>query len=182
MNAPEFTQFLVPNDHAIVKVLTFKDNPALLIRLIEANISDGEFQILMGHIKTFLRLVRKKKIKYHFVIDVHMIENIPYMKLIEIQTMLSAKRDVLARHLHNTVIITQSEAMKKIVDASMLLYEPARPFALYVAHPPQDTGVLEIPTALANSGIYTFMENNLNTYDLNDKKPDCIDICNLPRK
>lgn len=173
MDAPEFAQFLVPNDHAIVKVLLHRNRHVMLMRLLNPEITDDEFDTLLTHIKTFLRLVKRKNLKYHFVIDVHTIENIPYMRLIELQTWLTTKRTVLVQHLHNTVIITQSDAMKAVVDVSMLIYEPSRPFSIYVAHPPQQFDAVGIPAVLANE-VYSFMDTNLNpTAD--------VDVANLPR-
>jgi hypothetical protein len=139
----------------------------------------------------FFRLVRKMGIRYHFVIDVHTIENIPYMRLVEIQTYLGTQRERLRTHLHNSTIVTQSEAMKKVVNLSMTtIYTPTRPFLCVVARPPQEMHpLLKVPACVADE-VSTFMLRNVNTTPLPPSRTPhengCataknIDVSTLPR-
>lgn len=93
------------------------------------------------------------------------------------KTMLTCKRDILCRHLHNSVIVTQSIAMKKLVDLSMTIgYAAARPFSVYVATPPQAVDKLGLPVSVSDTDLYQFMERNVN-----DTQLDIVDINALPR-
>ena len=186
----EFASICETNHIASTEILEFDGRYILLIRLVDANITDEDFDKLLARMADFFKLVKKTRIRYHFVIDVHLIENIPYMRLVEIQTYLVTQRERLLVHLHNTIIITQSDAMKKVVDVSMnTIYKPTRPFLCVVAKPPQriHTG-LKVPMSVSDE-VSVFLKQHINTTPLPaPRTPHSasatatqIDVTSLPR-
>lgn len=190
MALSEFASICDTNHIASTEFLEFDGRYILLIRLVDANITDDDFDKLLARMVNFFKLVKKTRIRYHFLIDVHTIENIPYMRLVEIQTYLATQRERLLVHLHNSIIITQSDAMKKVVDVSMnTIYNPTRPFLCVVAKPPQQihTG-LKVPMSVSEE-VSTFLKQHINMSPLPPSRPPRsasatstqIDVTSLPR-
>ncbi len=190
MALSEFASICDTNHIASTEFLEFDGRYILLIRLVDANITDDDFDKLLARMADFFKLVKKTRIRYHFLIDVHTIENIPYMRLVEIQIYLASQRERLLVHLHNSIIITQSDAMKKVVDVSMnTIYNPTRPFLCVVAKPPQrsHTG-LKVPMSVSEE-VSTFLKQHINMSPLPPPRPPRsasatstqIDVTSLPR-
>jgi len=184
------------NRIATTEFLEHDGRAILIIRLTDARVTDDDFDQLLERMALFFKLVKRHRVKYHFVIDVHTIENIPYMRLVEIQTYLLSQRARLAMYLHNSVIITQSDAMKKVVDYSMCtVYTPTRPFTCLVAKPPQELHpALKVPQGVVDE-VVTFLGEHINTTPLPPERPraaadaaggappapTAIDLSTLPR-
>jgi hypothetical protein len=191
MDLAAFATICVTNHIAMTEFIEHDGRHILLIRLTDANITDGNFDDLLSRMALFFKLVKRVGIRYHFVIDLHTIENIPYMRLVEIQTYLATQRERLLVHLHNTIIVTQSDAMKKVVDVSMsTIYTPSRPFMCVVAKPPQTMHpTLKVPVCVADE-VSAFLMRHLNTEPMPPPRAprECesapakkIDVSSLPR-
>ena len=140
------------NKYADSDIVSIDDQIAMVITMHDATFGDPEYEALLHNIRSFLNVVCEHRTRYHFIIDMHNIEAIPYLRLLQMHRFLNRRKDIFSTFLHCSIVITQSAAMKTLVDWSMMtLYTPTRPFACLVARPPQQLNdTLRVPESLVS--------------------------------
>ena len=126
----EFLNQIPENDSISMRAITDNGSTIFFVTLLKKYITDELWTASLKIIDKFLHLVDAKELKYNFIFDNHTCDETPYMKLYELQQMLTQNVAILDRRLYSTTVITKSQAMKMVIEASFQIYKPRKPIKI----------------------------------------------------
>jgi hypothetical protein len=139
-------------------------DPIFVFRVLDGNVNDEEWAEAMRLVKRFVRWVQSSNVRYHFCFVTHECDVLPASRLLDLQTYLRQKRDVMRKHLHSSVVVTRNKVVEMALTAALGLIKPTRPMSILLT----PVGFLgpcneyNLPPPTWDSALAFFKGNKLN--------------------
>ena len=99
----------------------------LELGLLNKDIPKKEWNYMLQEMESFLIITKEQNLMFHFLFDTSHTDTVPLYLTYELSKVLNEHRSILKRHLHSTIILTNSSLVKKLVETALTLYSPVRP-------------------------------------------------------
>lgn len=96
--------------------------------IFNSKIAGEDWKKIKTQIEYFLKVIYEKKIKYHFLFDIH---EIPLERIASFQRLMTKNQHILNACLYSTAIITQNIILHAAMKLALQLYTPVRPIKFF---------------------------------------------------
>lgn len=132
-------RYVVENETLLrgcIEIMDFYEDDVyfFVVRLLKSSVTDETWKATMHNMRVFMRFIQSKKIKYHFIFDIHLCESIPLDRLADLQHFLQRKKDILNANLHSSVVFTSNAAIELLLRSAFNFVTPIRPITILLAN------------------------------------------------
>ena len=119
--------WMMDNPYCTIENKTDRDGTLIcFLRMKSTDVTEEDWELVLKSVRSFLNHIEERRLMYHFFFDLSLLDNIPFMKIRELQEVLNSMRSILVAYLHSTVILTKSVAVKVLIDATFQVYPPVK--------------------------------------------------------